>query len=41
MPAEPYIGQIMAFAGTFAPSGWALCDGSLLPISQYTMPSLA
>jgi microcystin-dependent protein len=35
MPAEPYIGQIMPFAGTFAPSGWALCDGSLLPISQY------
>jgi microcystin-dependent protein len=36
MPAEPYIGQIMPFAGTFAPSGWALCDGSLLPISQYS-----
>lgn len=35
MPTEPYIGQIMAFGGTFAPQGWALCDGSLLPISQY------
>ena len=35
MPAEPYIGQIMPFAGNFAPEGWALCDGSLLPISQY------
>jgi microcystin-dependent protein len=31
----PYIGQIMLFAGTFAPVGWQLCDGSLLPISQY------
>ena len=35
MPTEPYIGQIMAFGGNFAPQGWALCDGSLLPISQY------
>ena len=35
MPATPYVGQIMAFGGTFAPQGWALCDGSLLPISQY------
>ncbi|HSN77590.1 MAG TPA: tail fiber protein [Anaerolineae bacterium] len=35
MPATPYIGQIMAFGGNFAPQGWALCDGSLLPISQY------
>ena len=24
------------FAGNFAPSGWDLCDGQLLPISQYT-----
>jgi microcystin-dependent protein len=23
------------FAGSFAPEGWALCDGSTLPISQY------
>ena len=30
----PYLGQIMSFAGTFAPSGWALCDGSLLPINS-------
>ena len=34
MPAEPYIGQIMPFAGTFAPLGWALCNGQLLPINQ-------
>ena len=35
MPVEPFIGQIMAFGGNFAPRGWALCDGSLLPISDY------
>lgn len=31
---EPFIGQIMMFGGNFAPRGWALCDGQLLPISQ-------
>ncbi len=35
MPTPAYIGQIMAFGGNFAPQGWAFCDGSLLPISQY------
>jgi len=33
--AEFYIGQVILFAGTFAPVGWVLCDGSLLPIAQY------
>ena len=33
---EPMLGQIMMFAGNFAPRGWALCDGQLLPISQHT-----
>ena len=32
----PFLGQIVAFAGTFVPSGWALCDGSILAISQNT-----
>lgn len=32
---EPYIGEIRIFAGTFAPIGWALCNGALLPISEY------
>ncbi|MCP3919602.1 MAG: phage tail protein [bacterium] len=32
---EPFIGQIIQFAGNFAPRKWALCDGSLLSISQY------
>ncbi|PTA68506.1 phage tail protein [Deinococcus arcticus] len=31
----PYLGEIRMFAGTFAPVGWALCEGQLLPISQY------
>lgn len=31
---EPFIGQIIMFAGNFAPRGWALCNGQLLPISS-------
>jgi microcystin-dependent protein len=31
---NPYIGEIRMFAGTFAPNGWAFCDGQLLPISE-------
>ena len=30
----PYIGEILLFAGNFAPVGWALCDGQLLAINQ-------
>lgn len=30
---EPFIGQVIMFAGNFAPRGWAFCDGALLPIS--------
>jgi microcystin-dependent protein len=33
--ADPYIGEIRLFAGNFAPSGWALCDGRLVAISEY------
>lgn len=32
--AQPYVGEIRMFGGNFAPAGWALCDGSLLPISE-------
>jgi len=32
-----YVGEIRPFAGNFAPVGWALCDGSLLPIANYTV----
>ena len=31
---DPFIGEIMMFAGNFAPQGWAICNGQLLPISQ-------
>ena len=31
---DPFIGQIIMFAGNFAPRDWAFCDGQLLPISQ-------
>ena len=34
--AEPFIGQIEAFSFGFAPRGWALCAGQLLPIQQNT-----
>src|SRR5437763_6086070 len=34
--ASPFIGQIVLFAGNFAPRGWALCHGQLLAISQNT-----
>ena len=33
---EPFIGQVIAFGGNFAPRGWAFCDGQLLAISQNT-----
>ncbi len=33
---EPFIGQIIMFGGTFAPRGWALAEGQLLPISSYS-----
>ena len=32
--ADPFIGEIIMFAGNFAPRGWALCDGQLLSIAQ-------
>lgn len=31
---EPYLAQIIWVAFNFAPRGWALCDGQLLPINQ-------
>jgi microcystin-dependent protein len=33
---DPFVGEIRIFAGNFAPSGWALCNGQILPISQNT-----
>ena len=33
---QNYIGEIRPFAGNFAPFGWALCDGSLQSIANYS-----
>jgi microcystin-dependent protein len=33
-PTTPFLGEVMAFAGDFAPGGWALCNGQLLSIAQ-------
>ena len=33
---NPFIGQILMVGFNFAPVGWALCNGQLLPIAQYT-----
>jgi microcystin-dependent protein len=34
--ANPFVAEIRIFAGNFAPTGWALCNGQLMPISQNT-----
>ena len=34
--SNPFVAEIRIFAGNFAPKGWALCDGQLMPISQNT-----
>ncbi len=33
LKGTPFIGEIRLFAGYFAPSGWAFCNGALTPIS--------
>lgn len=30
----PYVGEIRAFAGNFAPANWHICDGSLMSIAN-------
>ncbi|MGA2868831.1 MAG: tail fiber protein [Verrucomicrobiota bacterium] len=32
--SDPYVGEIRMVGFNFAPSGWAFCNGQLLPISQ-------
>jgi microcystin-dependent protein len=32
--SQAYIGEIRMFAGSFAPAGWAFCDGSLMAIAE-------
>ena len=34
--SDQFVGEVRTFPFNFAPTGWAFCDGQLLPISQYT-----
>lgn len=34
--SEPFIAEIIMFAGNFAPRGWAFCQGQILSIAQNT-----
>jgi microcystin-dependent protein len=34
--ADPFVAEIRIVAFTFAPTGWAFCNGQLMPISQNT-----
>ena len=36
MTEDQFLAEIRMFAGNFAPSGWAFCNGQILPIAQYT-----
>ena len=33
--SEPYLAEIRIFSFSFAPKGWAICAGQLLPINQF------
>src|SRR4051812_11583318 len=34
--ADPFVAEIRIFCFNFPPTGWAFCDGQLLPLSQNT-----
>ena len=34
--ADPFVAEIRMFPFNFAPTGWAFCNGQILPISQNT-----
>src|SRR6476619_6096122 len=34
--SEPFMAEIVLFAGNFAPRGWAFCHGQILSIAQNT-----
>ncbi len=36
MGVTPFLGQVKCFAFTYAPRGWAQCNGQTLPIAQNT-----
>jgi microcystin-dependent protein len=33
---DPFLGEIMLFAGNFAPNGYLFCEGQILPIASYS-----
>jgi microcystin-dependent protein len=33
--SQPFVGEIRMFGGSFAPAGWAFCNGAPLPISEF------
>jgi microcystin-dependent protein len=35
--SDPYVAEIRIFAGNFAPRGWAMCNGQILPMGQNTV----
>ena len=32
--SNPFVGEIRMFGGSFAPVGWAMCQGQLMPIAE-------
>ena len=32
--SEPFLGELKLMSFNFAPKGWAMCNGRLLPINQ-------
>jgi len=34
--SDPFVAEIRMFACNFAPTGWAMCNGQLMPINQNT-----
>ena len=34
--SDPFVAEIRMFACNFAPTGWAMCNGQLMPIAQNT-----
>ena len=34
---EPFVGEIRMFGGSFAPAGWAFCNGATMPIAENEM----
>jgi microcystin-dependent protein len=33
--AQPFVGQVIAVGFNFAPPGWLLCNGSVVPIAEF------